>query len=157
MKQGNPEASLVIWRPDQAAKAQGADDVGTLRNKAMVQAAVAYCVAGLVYFFLSHTMAYVAAGAGTVMLLSGLLSPKVAFRALNRVIDGLVLGVGKGTAYILLVPTYYLMIAPLGLLMRRGKGDKLGRTYDPAASSYWTDPEQPAADEDPLTPFTRQF
>lgn len=157
MKQQNPEAGLVNWQPDRPARLPGADQASTLRKRALIQAGVAYTMAALVWYFLSHTVATVAACAGTIILLCGLISPLVAFKAINRGIDGLVLGVGKGTSYILLVPTYYLMLAPLGLLLRRGKGDKLARKYDLSASSYWSDPEQSAAGEDPLTPFTRQF
>ncbi len=157
MDKTKKDAGLVIWQPDRPAAAAAVDQATVLRKKAMIQAATAYVVAGLVYYFWSHTVAYVAASAGTIMLLSGLISPTVVFRAINRVIDGLVLGVGKGTAWVLLVPTYYLIFTPLGLLLRRGKGDQLARRYDEAATTYWSDVEPPPTGEEPITRFERQF
>ncbi len=150
------EASLVIWQPDRtAAAAANTDEAARLRVQAAIQAAIAYTMGGLVFYFWSRTVGTVALCAGTVILLAGLISPTVAFKAIKRVIDTIVLGVGKGSAYVLLGPAFYLLFAPLGLLLRRGKGDKLARTLEPSADTYWTE-VAPSGEQGGLDAFRRQ-
>ncbi len=156
MTNQDKEAGLVIWQPDRTPDAGRGEDAGRYRIKAVSKAAIAYTVGALVWYFWAPTVGKVAIGAGTILLLAGMISPLVAFKAINRFLDGIVVGVGLVTSYILLVPTYYLMIAPMGLLLRRGKGDKLARSIDGAAESYWSDVEG-AGGEVGITEFKKQF
>jgi len=46
---------------------------------------------------------------------------------------------------LLLVPIFYLAFAPFGLLLRRGRRDRLRRRLDPEAASHWEPHEGPTA------------
>jgi len=55
-----------------------------------------------------------------------------------RVSGAVTRGVSKVLAIVLLVPTYYLVVVPLGLLIRAFGGRPLDVSLDPGRSSYWT-------------------
>lgn len=155
MSETPKEAALVIWQPDRAPGVKKGDEASRYRKKAVIQAMIAFSVGGLVWYFWSRTVGTVALCAGAVILTTGMLSPTVAFRAINRVVDGIAIGVGKASSYILLGPAFYLLFTPLGLLLRRGKNDKLARALDPAAETYWTEVESPEG-EGSISAFERQ-
>ena len=47
--------------------------------------------------------------------------------------------------WIVMVPIFYGVFLPFGLLFRRGRRDRMKRYYDPDAQSYWEErPERPA-------------
>jgi hypothetical protein len=46
--------------------------------------------------------------------------------------------IGWVVSHVLLAAVFYLLITPLGLLMRPSGRDKLKLHYDPSAASYWT-------------------
>ena len=45
--------------------------------------------------------------------------------------------IGWTVSHVLLASIYYLVFTPIGLLLRRIKGDPLERQLDPSAASYW--------------------
>jgi hypothetical protein len=49
-------------------------------------------------------------------------------------------------SHLLLLVVYYLVLTPIGLLMRLIGYDPLQRRFDRSAQSYWT-PHDPAADD----------
>ncbi len=61
--------------------------------------------------------------------------------------------VGWAVSHGLLAMVYFLVITPMGLVKRLVKGDPLGRTPDPAVSSYWT----PRGREKPFQRYFRQY
>lgn len=58
-------------------------------------------------------------------------------------------GVGGLLAWSLLMPFFYLVITPFGLLFRRGARDRLGRGVDPAVPTYWRDRDRQPSLEEP--------
>ena len=52
---------------------------------------------------------------------------------------------GIALAWLLLVPIFYLAFLPFGLLLRRGRRDRLRRRLDPDAVSYWEPHDGPTA------------
>ena len=61
--------------------------------------------------------------------------------------------IGWTLAFLALAVTYYLVLAPIGLLLRFFRGDPLDRAPDRSAASYWTS-RQPVPD---LRRYFRQF
>ena len=53
--------------------------------------------------------------------------------------------IGWTISHLILGAIYYLLITPLGLLMRAFGRDSMGKRFDPQASTYWT-PHQPTTD-----------
>lgn len=54
--------------------------------------------------------------------------------------------IGWTISHLLLLSVYYLVLTPIGLLMRLFGNDPLQRRFDPSAKTYWT-PHDPGADE----------
>lgn len=61
--------------------------------------------------------------------------------------------IGWAVSFAALAVTYYLVLAPIGLLLRRFRGDPLDRAPDGSAASYWTR-RGPAPD---MRRYFRQF
>lgn len=61
--------------------------------------------------------------------------------------------IGWTVSHVLLAATYYLVLTPIGLLVRWTKGDPLGRALDRSASSYWAE-RRPVRD---VRRYFRQF
>jgi len=61
--------------------------------------------------------------------------------------------IGWTVSHLLLAAVFYLLIAPLGLLLRLFGRDKLKLRFDPGAKTYWTPrPPPPSSDR-----YFRQF
>lgn len=84
--------------------------------------------------------------------------------AIGCFVPGWLRGVYLGAAYltypigaivslVILAAVYYLVLAPIGLLLRLSGYDPMGRRRDPNAASYWT-PRTPADD---VRRYFRQF
>lgn len=56
----------------------------------------------------------------------------------------LALPIGWTVSHLLLLIVYYVVLTPIGLLMRLVGYDPLKRQADPAAKTYWVTHEQPA-------------
>jgi hypothetical protein len=61
--------------------------------------------------------------------------------------------VGWALSHLMLAGVYYLLITPLGLVMRLAGRDKLQMKFDSSAATYWT-PRPPAP---PASRYFRQF
>lgn len=62
--------------------------------------------------------------------------------------------IGFVVSHVVLAVVYYLVLTPIGLVMRLAGHDPMCRRFDPAAPSYWV--ERPHAPVDPRRYF-RQF
>jgi len=63
------------------------------------------------------------------------------------------LPIGWAISHLLLAIVYYLVVTPIGLLMRLCRYDPLNRRFDRSASTYWV-PRKPDDDD---TSYFRQF
>ena len=61
--------------------------------------------------------------------------------------------IGWTVSHLLLAATYYLVLTPIGLLVRWTRGDPLERTLDRSAPTYWTE-RRPVRD---VRRYFRQF
>lgn len=62
--------------------------------------------------------------------------------------------IGFVVSHVLLGSVYYLLVTPIGLIMRATRYDPMHRRFDPEASSYWI--ERDGGERDPRSYF-RQF
>ena len=61
--------------------------------------------------------------------------------------------IGFVVSYLILVIVYYLVLTPIGLVMRLFGHDPMNRHFDESADTYWCPREQ----DDNLTTYFRQF
>lgn len=132
------QAAMAIWRW-QEVKATHGTDSRALRIHGTLRAAIALAVACLLWFTGHRTMASVVAGIACAMWLIALLSPHDLYARLTGALDAFARGVGIALTWVLLVPVYFLIITPFGLLMRHGARDPLHRTWSAQTPSFWTD------------------
>jgi hypothetical protein len=133
---GRPEAAAEITPPIDAALAD-ALRVAKLQRGGVLRGLVALCAAGILVFFGRWIASSIAGTLGSLTLVLALASPSKGYVALTRAIERLGELVGTVLTWALLAPIFYLFFAPFGLLARRGRGDRMGRRFDPAAKSYW--------------------
>jgi hypothetical protein len=84
-----------------------------------------------------------------VLFLAAWIAPFV-LAPLGRAAEWLVHRTGWLTTRLVMILTYYLIFAPIGLIRRLFRIDPLRRRFDPTAGSYWesTDPEGPGSRPD---------
>ncbi len=109
-------------------------------------------LAGISLGSAARAVAYVLWSIGTVSLLFTLVAP-----ALNRYLYvGLTLltfPIGFVVSHVFLGIVFYLVLTPVGLVMRLLGRDPLQRTFDSRASTYWVDHVEPKSVED----YFRQY
>ncbi len=108
-----------------------------MRRRGVLRAGVVAALGILLLFFWSRTMASVVFGVAGVILLSALLSPLGLYVGLEHFFAALGRVAGRGLAWILFVPIFYLSFLPFGLIFRRGRCDRLKRRYEGETASYW--------------------
>ena len=59
------------------------------------------------------------------------------YATIERGIDALARRTGIALGWVLLVPVFYLFFLPFGLVMRRGRRDRMQRRFETEAISYW--------------------
>ncbi len=133
---GSPEAADAIWdwRREGAAIPEEASPA---RLRGALQA-----LGGGVFGFVAHslgwnTIALVALSLAGLLLLSLLLSPTGLYTARERLFAATGRAAGRITTWLVMVPLFYLFFLPFGRLLRRGRRDRLKRSFDRAAGSYW--------------------
>jgi len=84
-------------------------------------------------------------GVAGVVLLSALVAPRI-LGPLEKLLALLLKAVTTALTYVVLTVTYYLVLTPMGLLMRLFRRDPLNLRFDPDAESYWVpvEPDGPA-------------
>lgn len=140
-RSGTPAAAAVAWRWRETAGADGAADRlarrRRLRREGLLRAAIGGVVGGGLFLLGATLLARVAwTGAGFV-LLAALASPEGLYAAIGRGLALLGHAVGRLLAIVFLTPVFLLFFVPFGLLLRRGRRDRLERWFDPAAATYW--------------------
>jgi hypothetical protein len=85
----------------------------------------------------SETAAAVPFTLSAVFLATSLVSPEGLYAALIRLFHVLGEATAKAFTWLLLGSVYYGFFTPFGLLFRRGRRDRLRRSLEPGAPSYW--------------------
>lgn len=136
---GRPEAAAAIWTWREAGTE--AVDFAALARRNRVRGALrglaaAALGAGLLLLGLRTPATVVLTVAGVVTI-AALVAPTSLYAALERGVAALGRWTGQGLGWVLLTPVFYLFFAPFGWLLRRGRRDRLQRSFDPEATSYW--------------------
>ena len=61
--------------------------------------------------------------------------------------------IGLGVSHFILAVVYYLVLTPIGLLLRFSSYDPMGRRFDRSAKTYWT----PHETEEGTERYFKQF
>jgi hypothetical protein len=136
---GNAAAAAVVWSWDGVER--DPIDLGGLarrkRIRGVTQGLVAGALGGVMFWLGLRTPATVVWTLATVIASSALLAPTSLYAAIEHGFAALGRWTGLAFGWILLTPIFYLFFAPFGSLLRRGRRDRLQRSLDPAATSYW--------------------
>jgi hypothetical protein len=153
---GRPEAARIVWnwnREGERSELAG-ERAAAIRRRGVIQTLLAAAIGSAIFYFVSHTVAYVIFTIATIVGLSALLSPTGLFAAIEGAFNALGQALGGGVSWGLLALIFYGFFLPFGLLFRSGRRDSMKRFFEPDASSYWVGRE--AAPADP-TSYRRQF
>jgi len=96
-----------------------------------------------------HWGAWIGAGAAAVLAVAAPAALRPVYLALNVI----TYPIGWVTSLLVLAILYYLVVTPVGLVMRLTGRDVLGRSRDPSAPSYWVARKPPG----PLARYFRSF
>jgi hypothetical protein len=151
IRSGSPAASALIW-DWQTTQTSSSATWRNRRLKGALQGLVGLVLGTFFYLVVSEHMGTLAWGVSSVILISALLSPEGAYAAIERLIDRLVEAVGKGVTLLVMVPVFYAIFLPFGIVFRRGKKDTMKRYYEDSVDSYWLTRSEPptAADRERL-------
>ncbi len=120
-----------------------------LRSFGWVVGGVLLVIAAVVWWrndFTLTTAAYVLGGIGGALVVLGLAAP-VVLKPVYRVWMALAVVMGFIMTRVILSVVYYLVMTPIGLVMRLFGKDPMHRRIDPDAASYWI--EKSYDDESP--------
>jgi hypothetical protein len=132
---GRPEAAAAIWdwrEPSGVVAAKGRP-----RLRGFVRGAIVTTFGLLVLAFWSQTVGTVVLVVAGVILFSALVSPTVLYAGIEGLLARLGRLTGQAITWVLLVPLFYLFFLPFGLLLRRGRRDRMKRFFEPGAETYW--------------------
>ncbi len=122
-------------------------DRKALRNFGITMA-IALAILGTLLFFFGHhsQRAYWLWGVGALFLLFGFVMPMI-LKPIHKVWMGLAFVLGWFVSRIILIILFYLVIMPIGILMKLLGKDLLHRKIDKNASTYWL--KRDVSDDDP--------
>lgn len=141
-------STVWAWRnppdPDQVE----AERTRAHRREGSVQALVGACLGALIFSlpwwwtgaaaWFPRVVSYVAWSVSAVVLTAAWLSPNGAYAAIQRVVYAVAHAVGVTLTFLLMTPIFLLFFVPFRALCRRGRRDRLLRTFpDPATRTFW--------------------
>lgn len=140
MKAGRAEAAAVVWDWRERGKrttGSTGKSAARARLRGLAQAAVAALFGAAILVFWSRTIGTVVLAVASIVCLSALVSPLGLYAAIERLFLWLGHATGRLLTWILLAPVFYGFFVPFGLLLRRGRRDRLQRRLAPDAPTYW--------------------
>lgn len=145
-RSGKAEAALAIWNwRDPQPPGPPPTPAGRVRVRGSLQAAIVAAIAVLLLWLGLRTVGLVMLGAAAIVLLAALASPRGLYAILDGMTRAIGRRIGRALTWLLLVPLFYLFFLPFGLLFRRGRRDRLKRSFDKDATTYWETLEGPTA------------
>lgn len=123
-----------------------------LREFAAVMTVALGLFGSAIYLWRGHAWGQYLWWAAGVFLVLGLVAPR-ALRPIERVWMAFAHVLGIVMTTIILTLTFYLVMTPIGLLLRAMGKDLLGRSPDPEAASYWVPAEPDGPGTRPDKPY----
>ena len=133
-----PTASAVIWRwREGEMETEVKPSAASVRLRGSLQALPGFAVAAALYVFWSKTAAAIASALTVLVLFCALASPFGLYALVRRLFDATGRTAGRVMTWVVMLPVFYLFFLPFGKLLRRGRRDRLHRTFDRGAETYW--------------------
>lgn len=152
------EVSRVVWGWRDAGPRQADErrrEASAARRRGAVGGAVGLAAAVLVAFGFDHPVAgAVIAGIALALAATALASPLGAYATVSRGLERFARAVASAVTWVLMTLLYYLVVLPLGLVLRARGRLRITRRPDPALPSYWTPTD---GRERPADSYRRQF
>jgi len=130
-------ASDVIWRWRKDHLEVEGDSLTKVRVKGLIRSAVSFALFALFYYLSWKLMSYIALFLGCFVLLATVFSPQGVLAALNRGTEKLGVWIAALITWMLLPIIYYLVVTPLGWLIRRGPRNVIKQPVPSNESSYF--------------------
>jgi hypothetical protein len=130
-------AARLAWPQADPAVAR-ADRISRARRKGAIQSVVGVALAALLAWRFGRLPAAIAGAVAAVTLILAWASPLGGFARLERGLQRLGAAIGTAIAWALMTPFFYLILTPLGLLLRARGKLRIRRRPDPRLASYWT-------------------
>ena len=150
----NPDAGLVFWRPTPRDDGARQRALNKARLKGVIQGLVGLGLGTLIFLYWSETIGYISFGLSSCVLLSALLSPGGAYAMINNFFTSLGVLFARVAMPLVLIPNFFFVFSPLGMLLRRGRNDKLERWLEKDSETYWQDRDR---ETEGLANYERQF
>ena len=151
---GDPTAARVVWSWKDEAGSGGPSAAAVVRRRALVRGLIGAVLATLIFLLWSQHLAIVVFAIVGVLTLAGLASPRTLYRYVERALGAVGFGLGVLFTWLTLVPIYYLVFAPFGVLGRRRERADLQRGAIEGRVSYWTERGKRRL---PLSSYRHQF
>lgn len=142
---GRPEAAAEIWNWREPRVEAPHESLQRARALGSLQALGTAALGALLFVYWSRIIGAVVLSLSGVVLASALISPTGLYLAIRRGFGALARLTGRAMTWILMVPIFYLIFLPFGVLFRRGRRDRLKRYFETDAVSYWETHEGPTA------------
>jgi len=108
---------------------------------------------GITLYFLDKTSFIYFGGIGIILILFGVTLPNV-LKPINKIWMTLAIILGWVMSRVILTILFYLIITPIGFLLRIFRRDPLKLKWDSSVSSYWEDREKKISEK---IDYERQF
>lgn len=150
--------NAVVWdwraaRDPGTQRRERARRAAAARREGLLRAVVGVVAAGLLLLW-KPILALVVAAITALLLALALASPLGGYRRVSIAVERFAYAVALTVTWVLMTLLYYLVVLPMGLVLRATGGLRLRRRPDPRQQSYWSPVDQPAAE---LPPYRRQF
>jgi hypothetical protein len=147
-------AARAVWDPLRDPAVDRARRAAAARRRGLIQAGIGFAAAAILAWRFGSVPAGIAAGIATVVGLLALVSPLGGLARVDRGVGRFAGWVGTAVSWLLMTPFYYLVLTPLGLLLRARGKLRIRRRPDSRATTYWTElPPKPPG----TAPYERQF
>ncbi len=138
VRTASPKASAVIWRwREGELETDVKPSAASVRLRGSLQALPGFAVAAAFYLFWSKTAAAIALAVTALVLFCVIASPLGLYALVRRLFDATGRTAGRVMTWVVMVPIFYLFFLPFGKLLRRGRRDRLHRSFDREAETYW--------------------
>lgn len=142
---GRPEAAAIVWQWREKEDAPNSAH-GRLRLIGIAQGLVGVTVGITAHVYGFQKIGTLAIVIACSVTLAALLSPTGLYASMQRLFVATGRVAGRGATWLVMVPLFYCIFWPFGLLMRRGRQDRMKRYYDHETESYWEPRPQRQAD-----------